>query len=232
MKAAILALSLAAVGCAGSPGAMMRDAEYLKRETLQASLLKDEKAMLSEEAIQKLLASKVRIPEKAKLAVHPLSHRGVRLDRSYGESVELGVLQARGELLDALEGPLQKTGRFVEITHVPQPLLPAEPSLTRLREAAALMQSDLLLVYTTCAELVTINWLFLPNEVKVHATVEIFLVDIRTGAVPYADVHGVVHTELQSASDDRIVETQRRGEKNALIRALGEAAGGLAGFFR
>jgi hypothetical protein len=156
----------------------------------------------------------------------------VRLDRSYGESVELGVLQARGELLDALEGPLQKTGRFVEITHVPQPLLPAEPSLTRLREAAALMQSDLLLVYTTCAELVTINWLFLPNEVKVHATVEIFLVDIRTGAVPYADVHGVVHTELQSASDDRIVETQRRGEKNALIRALGEAAGGLAGFFR
>ena len=229
MKAALLALSLAAVGCAGSAGAMMQDSEYRQRETLQASLLKDEKSLLSEEAIQKLLSTRIRLPDRGKLAVHPLDHRGARLE---GRTVELDVIQARRELLDALEVPLQKTGKFVEITHVPRPLVPAEPSLTRLREAAALLQSDLLLVYATRAELVTVRYLFLPNEVKVHATVELFLVDVRTGAVPYADVHGVVHTELQSSTDDRIVETQRRGEKNALLKALGEAAAGLAGFFR
>lgn len=227
MRTAIVVLSLAAGGCS-TAGALYHDDEYRKREPLGASLLKDEKAMLGEEAIQKLLASRVRIPDRVKLAVHPLRHRGARLDA--GESVELDVIQARRELLDALEAPLQKTGRFSEVTHVPQALLPGDPSLTRLREAAALMQADLLLVYTTRTELVTVRYLFVPNEVKVHATVELFLLDVRTGAVPYADAHEVLHTEFQDRTDDRVVETQRRGEKNATVKALGEAAKGLAGF--
>jgi len=228
MRAIIAAVFLAAAGC-GSAGALHREPEYRQREPLRASLLQDEKAMLSEEAIQRLLGARVHIPDRAKLAVHPLRHRGARLDA--GEAVELDVIQARRELLDALETPLQKTGRFSEVTHVPQALLPGEPSLTRLREAAALMQADLLLVYSTRAELVTVRYLFVPNEVKVHATVELFVLDVRTGAVPYADAHEALHTELQASTDDRVVETQRRGEKNATVKALGEAARGLAGFF-
>lgn len=229
MRSATAVLFLAAAGC-GSAGALHRDPDYQRREPLGASLLKDEKAMLGEEAIQKLLASRVRIPDRVKLAVHPLRHRGARLDA--GEPVELDVLQARRELLDALETPLRKSGRFSEVTHVPPALLPGDPSLTRLREAAALMQADLILVYSTRTELVTVRYLFVPNEVKVHAAVELFLLDVRTGAVPYADAHEVLHTELQASTDDRVVETQRRGEKNAEVKALGEAAEGLAGFFR
>ncbi len=227
MRTVLALLPILAAGC-GSAGALHHDEDYRRREPLRASLLRDEKAMLPEEAIQRLLATRVPIPRRVKLAVVPLGHRGARLD----DTPELDVIQARRELLDALEEPLQETGRFAEITHVPRALLPPEPSLTRLREAAALMQADLLLVYSTRAELVTIRYLFIPNEVKVHASVELFLVDVRTGAVPYADAHEAVHTELQSRSDDRVVETQRRGEKNATARVLGEAAAGLVRFFR
>jgi hypothetical protein len=227
MRTILVLLPVLAIGC-GSAGELHHDADYRKREPLAASLVRDEKAVLSEEAIRKLLAARIAIPERAKLAVVPLGHRGTRLD----DPAELDVIQARRELLDALEEPLRKTGRFTEVTHVPRALLPAEASLTRLREAAALMQADLLLVYSTRAELVTVRYLFVPNEVKVHASVELFLVDVRTGAVPYADAHEAVHTELQQRGDDRVLETRRRGEKNATLRVLGEAAAGLVRFFR
>jgi hypothetical protein len=227
MRTILALLPVLAIGC-GSAGALQRDEDYRRREPLRTWLLRDEKAMLPEESIQRLLAARVALPQKTKLAVVPLGHRGARLD----DGAELDVIQARRGMLDALEDPLLKSGRFTEITHVPRALLPAEPSFTRLREAAALMQADLLLVYSTRADLVTVRYLFVPNEVKVHASAELFLVDVRTGAVPYADAHEAVHTELQSRDDDRVVETQRRGEKNAALLVLGKAASGLARFFR
>src|SRR5262245_14368516 len=158
MRILISVIAFAAVGCSGA-GSLYRSPEYQGRPSLNASLLKDERAVLSEDAIRTLLGSRIRIPDRAKLAVLPLGHQGTHGEErgygAYGFSREVEFPQERKAYLDALEKPLVETGRFTEITHVPAMMLPEEPSMTRFREAAALMQAELLLVYSTRSHLVS-----------------------------------------------------------------------------
>lgn len=226
MKGSLILL-LACAGCSYSAGGLMGDAAYGERELLRSSLMKPENALIPEEGIQRLLASRIEIPKRAKLAVHSFSHRSVEL----GRWTRPEILEARKDALGALEGPLGETGRFSEITHVPTMLLPAEPSITRLREAAALMQADLLLVYATRSERVTSTYLFVANEVKVVTGVEVFLMDVKTGVIPYAETFEGIRTVKQSKEDDRLAETQRRAEREGVLDVLRQTAESLKGFF-
>ncbi len=233
MRQILIVLALASAGC-GSAGALHSDPAYRERETLQTSVMKDEKAILSEDSIQKLLASRIVIPDKTKLAVFPLEHRGLHgeawMGHSYTRPIEF--IQAEKEFLTAVEDPLMKTGRFKEISHMPRLLLPSEPSLTRLREAAALMQADLLLVYRTRSELVTSRGFlfFSKDEVAVNSSIELFLMDVKTSVVPYAETFDGVHTEKEVSADRGIVDTQRRAEKEGTLKVIRKATEGLVGF--
>src|SRR5688572_16026501 len=76
MKKLLMSLFLlSAVGCTGA-GSLYRSQEYQGRPSINASLVKDERAMLSEEGIRTLLESRIKIPERVKLAVLPLGHQG------------------------------------------------------------------------------------------------------------------------------------------------------------
>ena len=115
---------------------------------------------------------------------------------------------------------------------MPRLLVPADPSLTRLREAAALMQADLLLVYRTRTELVTSRGFlfFSSDEVAVHCSMELFLLDVKTCVVPFAETFDGLHREKDSGEDQGLVDTQRRSEKLATLEVIRKAAGGLVGF--
>lgn len=231
MKYLLCLAVLAVPGCAGA-GSLYQSAEYQKRPSLNESLVRDDKAMLSQEAIQRLLESKIRIPDRVKLAVLPLGHAGSQggKDWGYGFTRPMQLLQEHKQYLSALETPLAETGRFSEITHVPSLMLPAEPSLTRLREAAALMQADLLLVYSTRSQLVTWTSIFVKDEVRATAAIELILIDIRTGVVPYAETFDDDHLEYEASDDVAIVDTQRRAERVATLKVMTKAAGGLKRF--
>lgn len=233
MNKLLIAASLALAGC-GTAGAMYSHPSYRQRDTLQASLLKDEKAMLSEEAVQRLLSSRIVVPASGKLAVFPVDHRGAHGEDWTGHSYvrPIEFIQAEKEFLTALEEPLLKTGRFKEISHMPRLLAPSEPSLTRLREAAALMQADLLLVYRTRSELVTSHGFlfFSSDEVAVHSSMEFFLLDVKTCVVPYAETFDGLHVEKEAKGDKGIVDTQRRAEKLATLQVIRKASEGMVGF--
>lgn len=231
MKPLIGLVLLASTGCVGA-GELYHSDEYRKRPSISASLVKDEKALLSEEGIRTLLESRIQIPERVKLAVLPLGHEGAFAEScwSRGSTRPVQFLQEHKQYLTALEGPLAETGRFSEITHVPSLMLPDEPSLTRLREAAALMQADLLLIYTTRSQLVTIRYLFSPNEVKAIASLELILLDVRTGVVPYAETFDIERVEKQNGEDYSIVDTQRRSERESTLAVMRRAAEGLKRF--
>ena len=235
MKKLICLIALTAVGCVQA-GQQYHSAGYQGRPTLNASLVKDDKAMLSEEAIRTLLESRIKIPERVKLAVLPLGHTGTHGEEqgwgAYGYSREVEFPQERKAYLEALENPLALTGRFKEITHVPAMMLPPEPSLMRLREAAALMQAELLLVYSTRSHLVSWRGLFhiAKDEVRALSSIELVLLDVRTGVVPYAETFEAEHLEKEKSEDLALVETQRRAERKATLLAMGKAAEGLKRF--
>jgi len=151
--------------------------------------------------------------------------------RSYTRGIDF--LQGRQPVVEALEKPLMMTGRFVEVTHVPSNLLPEEPSIQRMREVAALMQAHLLVVLETGSELVTYHGgLFSKDEVEAMAMIELFVMDVRTGAIPYARTHQGVDTTKEIGDDWTIEQTQRRAERQATLRVVTEAAEGLAAFFK
>ena len=220
-------LALLAAGCSPA-GDLYHDPSYRDREVLQTSLMKPENPLIPEEGIQRMLKSRIEIPPRAKLAVHAFPHRSVEL----GAWIRPEIMEARKDALEALEGPLLETGRFSEITHVPRMLLPSDPSLTRMREAAALMQADLLLVYATRSERATSRYVFIPNEVKVATSLEVFLMDVKTGVVPFAEAFEVIRTVKESKEDDRLAETQRRAEREGIVESLRRAAESLKGFFQ
>jgi hypothetical protein len=231
MKTLFSLVLLTAVGCTHA-GSLYRNQEYQDRPTINASLVRDDKALLSEEAIHALLTSRIRIPGKVKLAVLPLGHAGSFGDARWGftYSRPADFPQERKAYLQALETPLSQTGRFTEITHLPSMMLPKELTLTRLREAAALMQAEILVVYSTQSHLVTWESLWVKDEVRAMASLELLLLDVRTGVVPYAETFDDEHLEKEQSQDLSVVELQRRAERLATLKVMARAAEGLKQF--
>src|SRR5689334_21246320 len=108
MKHLLVLLVVTSIGCKGA-GELYHTEEYAKRPTLNASLLKDAKALLSEEAIRTLLESKIQVPSRAKLAVLPLGHTSTHAEeRGWGPngySRQVEMPQERKTYLEALALP-------------------------------------------------------------------------------------------------------------------------------
>ncbi len=222
-----LALALTCSAC-GTAGFQARDPAYQARPVLTKSLIRSSEAVLSEDAIQALLTTRIQLPDDAKAAVFSLGseesadpHWNWRADE---------MLQNHRALLDSIENSLLASERFTEVTHLPSLLVPAEPSLVRLREAAALMQADLLVTYRTQSQMIYDFNLFSKDEVKAHAVIELMLVDVRTGVIAYADTQESFHIEKQRSSDADRFDTTKRATLIATQRAVEEVAVGLGEF--
>src|SRR5262245_40172485 len=128
MKLMMILPALLLSACQFSAGMQRRDAEYKGRPLLRGALIRDAQGNLTEEAIQRLLTSRIDLPAKAKMAVVPYSHVAlqVRDDWRLTEALPVEFLQCRRSFLNAVEEPLLKTGRFTEITHIPDLLLPSD----------------------------------------------------------------------------------------------------------
>jgi len=234
MKNGIWVLFLALAGC-GTSGAQFRSDEYQNRPTLDRGLMQVEEAVLSQESIDRLLTSRIQLPDRIKVAVYSFGHRSHHFEEAWGRghARAIGFLQERKAIVDAFEKPLLTTGRFVEVTHVPSNLLTGRPSLQRIREAAALMQAHLLLVIETASELVTYHGnIFTKDEVEATAVIELFVLDVRTGAIPYADTHDATMSVKEIGEDWTIEQVQRRAERLATLKAVAAAADGLGAFFK
>lgn len=238
MRYLIILLSLfVSAGCAmPSQARLYNNPDYQKRETLTQSLIKSDKSTLSEEAIQKMLTSKIVIANPAKLAIFKFEHSSPSNERyyewsshSYLESSEF--IKNSQDYLSHIQKPLEETKRFSEITILPKMLMTESPSLVQMREAAALMQADLLLVYKTDSFLVTdLGFIFTKDKVNAYGSVEIVLLDIRTGIIPYAHVFDSFHEETSISGDKDVMETERRAEKIVTMNTLGKAADDLVKF--
>jgi len=76
--AAVVVWSLA--GCTPvEPGAAMKSDDYQARPSLTMSLFKSDQAVLGEDAIAKIMSSKIDLPDQAKIAVFRIApERGAR----------------------------------------------------------------------------------------------------------------------------------------------------------
>lgn len=234
----ILALGFAGAlisGCAKMPVGVtstMATADYATREPIATSLFPSDQAVLGDEAVGRILSSKLELPAKAKLAVMKFpDSEGSRYRAPYYWRDE-EYLKPQQEQMEALAKTLLASDQIVEVTPLPSLMTPSRVSIPVLREAAVRMQADLLLVFRVGSSTYSQYRAFAKDKVKAYSTCELVLLDVRTGLVPFTRVVSSERLELKQPADLDLYETMRRAEQASAAEALKVAGEDLASFLK
>lgn len=221
MMACVVVVVIAG-GCA-SPE-YVSSADYRNRPTLGGSLFAEDQMVIADEAIGRILGSKIALPDKVRIAV--MRFEGP--NRWAWWSEELSRLDA--ESVDSMMGKLRACERVADATVLPAMLLPVQRTVPHLRAAAARYQADLLLVYQTTTQTFERQRFLRSKEAKARCLVEVVLIDVRTGIVPFADTAVETFTAKKAPEDFNEAETMHKAELQALRQGLDQIADRLVPF--
>jgi hypothetical protein len=232
MKAILLLSSMLLLGaCASmsSQGGYASSDAYQKREVLKESLVLNEGGNLTTNEIQTLLASRLDLKRPMKVAVVK-SDNFVSIENRWPKPLSP---VASTESAEAIKGIVSKSKHIKDISYVPKFLLPRELTIRNLRDVAAIMQADLLLVLFTRTDANTRFTLIGADKAKAVATIESIMVDVRTGAIPFTSIAiGVVQLEKDKGQDFNDEEFRVRTVTAAEDKAIVTLAGDLIAYFQ
>lgn len=222
-------------GCTTLPQrTALATADYAAREPIATSLFPSDQAVLGDEAVNRILSSKLELPAKAKLALMKFPDAkgwGARFYGSYYWHNE-EYLKLQQAQVDGLAKALLASDHIVEVIPLPSLMTPRQMSIPVLREAAVRMQADLLLIFRVDGDTYSQYRLFARDKAKAYSTCELVLLDVRTGLVPFTQVLTRERLELTQSTDLDLAETMRRAEERAATDALKTAAGELVAFVK
>lgn len=213
-----------------APSSSYEDAAPPPRTT---SLFPSDQAVLSDEAVARILSSKLQLPETVRVAIMKFPN-GSWGSRDYGRFYwrDEEYLKLQQAQIDTLSDALLKSGNAADVTPLPTLMTPKQISIPSLREAALRMQADLLLVFRLGSDTYTQYRTFSKDQVKAYSTCELVLLDVRTGLVPFTRVISREQLEQKQSSDLDLSETMRRAEEKSAVTALEAAAGDLVNFLK
>lgn len=206
-----LVLVLLALGCASAQKdyGHMSQAKYRSQPQLRQALLNGNEP-LTEGAIQKILSSKVILPQKINLAI-------VRLSDSE-DGIDFHVLD--NELAEKFYKKENWGPRIQSLIPVPQMMLSRPVTLSGLRQAAVLLQADALLVIKPVSY---VDWKFewFENDTaKGMTSLEVLLLDSRTSVVPYTSLITETVEVVAKISDYNKYEMMNRARKSSETKAM------------
>ena len=218
--------ALLAAGCtrASSPGLddygpSAGDVAREERPTLTESLFHEDQALLGNEELKTILGSPVVLPDRAKLAVV----RFGRLPYWWGWSEEF--VRTNEEIDSNFLGELRRSTRLREVAYLPSLVTPPVMTIPHVRQAAARLQADLVLIYRTSTYNYERHRWFKVSRTKAYCTVEAVLLDTRTGVIPFSTVVNERFATSESKRDYGFDETMARAEQQAIARAWQRLAG-------
>jgi hypothetical protein len=232
---ALLTFGLLVAGCRSAPvgvTSMMATADYAAREPIATSLFPSDQAVLKDDAVERILSSKLELPAKAKLALmkFPDAEGSRYYGRYYWRDEE--YLKLQQSQMDTLSRSLVASDQIGEVMPLPSLMTPSRLSIPVLREAAVRMQADLLLVFRVGSDTYSQYRAFAKDKAKAYSTCELVLLDVRTGLVPFTRVVSRERLELKQSADLDLSETMRRAEQASAGEALKAAAEDLVGFVK
>ncbi len=217
-------------GCAtersGLVTPMMASTDYAAKEPITTSLFPSDQAVLGDEAVRRILESKLELPVKAKLALMKFPEG----EGSRWRNEE--YLKLQESQVDTLTRALLASDQIVEVMPLPSLMTPSRVSIPILREAAVRMQADLLLVFRVGSDTYSQYRTFAKDKVKAYSTCELVLLDVRTGLVPFTRVVSREQLELKQSTDLGTSEALRRAEQISAAEALKAAGQDLVQFVK
>ena len=187
MKSVLIVSLVLAVGCSSmKPGNYkMKSDSYQSREEIKDSFFQKK---LTAEQVKTLLEQKLALPSDLKIAVVKLEHEWnltTMADFQYQRNQQLIVSDENAKAIDDIKG---KDKKIKEIAVVPQMLIPKDPTIENMREIAALMQADLLMVIKTRSQTDSKFRMFHKDQIKTVSTVEAMIIDVKTGVIPFTTI--------------------------------------------
>lgn len=225
---------LALAGCQTTMAERSPDAGQVLNEqagaspALAESLFKSDQAVLSNQEIERILSSRVYAPARARVAVVRIGGRYPWGRTWWSED----VAQIEQQGTDRMLAALRSSGRVEKVTVLPTMLTPMQVTIPYLREAAARVQADLLLVYRTSTQTYQRQQLFGAGDVHAYCTVEAVVLDTRSGIVTETALKTQSFSAPRTSKDLEFDETAARAEQSAIARALGQAAEQLSADLR
>lgn len=197
----------------------MESAQYKSRGVLRQALANGSES-LSEGAIQKILASRVSLPKQITIAIVRLSDTKEGLDFQTIDK----------EISDKFYDKSNWGARIQSVIPVPQMMLATPVTLPALRQTAALMQADVLLIIKPISYG---DWKFEwieANKGKGVTSLEILLLDTRTSVVPYTAVITEAAEISKDSSEYSNYELMSRAKKASEAKALLQVAPAIQKF--
>ncbi len=210
-------------------------------ESITQSLFNDKDRTISEADIQRLLDGHFTLPDTLRVAVYKLGAANAAYSyRYYGYADEVGV-KAQQLYMDTLATILKnapfptesgfRSSTVKRVNLVPSLMLSAQPNITQLREAAVRLQCDILLVFSATSDIYNKYRAFKKDETKAYATTEAFVMDIRTGLIPFSTL--ITKDFLtKKLSSEEYEETRRRAQSEAVLKTLAELGERVNAFLR
>ncbi len=187
------------------------------------SLFPGDQLVLNDPQIEKIFNTKISVPENGKLSV---VRYGTLPTWYWSEEFARLDQQSLDEFLSRLKGV--KKLRTVQI--VPEMLLPRQMDIPHLRETAARVQADLLLIYRPTSRSYQKSKFLKKDATRAYCTVEAAVLDTRSGVVIYTTRASENFAAEESGKDMNFAETIGRAEQQAVGRAMGRIAQEVAGF--
>lgn len=229
--ALVLGLTIGtAFGCATANPQTPELARARVDEEHDVSLFPSDAAVLTDEAVAKILDTTVRLPEKARVALLHVEHGSVVRHWGWGPYWAAMGPAEQQQVTDSVAATLASSPRIRSTGTLPRFLLPEKPTVGHLREAAARTQVDLVLIYRTDCQAYQRSRLFGATQAKAFCSAESALLDVRSGVVPFTTRALRDFTVDQKSGDAGFLETVRKAETAAFTAALDDCALALVKF--
>jgi hypothetical protein len=194
-----------------------------REEERSVSLFPSDAAVLSDEALSRILEASPALPSGAKLALLHVEHRSAARFWGFGPYLTAIAPATHQSLTDTVASALRSSERVGQAADLPSFLLPEKPVVGQLREAAARFQADAVFLYRTDCQAYSRYRFLRSNQVKAFCMAESVLLDVRSGLVPFTGRALRDFTVDQSYRKD-FSETVREAETLAFTAALEDNA--------
>jgi len=205
------------------------ESDYGNADTsITQSLFNDKGSTISEEGIQRILDGSYKLPSTLRVGIIRLENGSKK--RYYGSDEEYSKTQQ--SYLDLFAGKFSQSPGVKSVSIIPDILTSKSPSFTTIREAAVRMQSDVVLVYSINSDLYSKYKIFSNPDMKAYATIQLVLLDVRTGLIPFSTVVTKDYLSRKKKEELDLSEAMSRVQKEAVLAAIDEAGQKIVEFLK
>jgi len=131
-------------------------------------------------------------------------------------------LKSQQQYLDLFNEKFKSSNRVKSISTIPDILISKNPTFTSIRESAVRTQSDIVVIYSINSDIYSHYKLFSRTNIKGFATIQLIILDVRTGLVPFTKIITKDFQDKKNETDLNESEATNRIKNQAVLLAIDE----------